>query len=182
MNPVDGSLNTNSHNFQFPHEIYQKFDGVDFRLIDELTFLSNLQAQKSPTGAQYCIPGREYLAKKLGVCIRTVSRHIGKLKGMGVIEAIQRRPVRGQFKSNLYKVFDWTVWKVRKSISLIRDVAKALKSKTRAPAVTPTPMPHRRTYVARIAPEKEIAPSSDAIFLHKNPILKLWMARGAEAL
>ena len=50
---------------QFPYEIYRKLEGVDFRLIDELTFLINLQAQR--TGSRYCIPGRKYLARKLGV-------------------------------------------------------------------------------------------------------------------
>ncbi len=159
---------------RFPEDIYRQLDGVDFRLIDELSFLSKLQKER--TGASYCLPGREYLARKLGVSVRTVSRHIAKLKGLGVIDAIQRRPVRGQWRSNLYKVVHWIGWRVRQLTGSIRDVWKAVKP--RPIESSSPPLPHRGTHVARIAAREKELTLPDSFFFHSNPILQQWMARG----
>jgi len=161
---------------QFPYEIYRKLEGVDFRLIDELSFLANLQAQR--TGSRYCIPGRKYLARKLGVCVRTISRHLSKLRRLGVIDAIQRRPVRGQFQTNLYRVYEWTVWQARRVMSLIRDVWEAVKPKKRAPAPAPTLLPDRGTPLAHLAPKKERITPPETNILETNPLLREWMKRG----
>ena len=161
---------------RFPEDIYQQLDGVDFRLIDELTFLSKLQRER--TGASYCIPGRKYLARKLRVCVRTVSRHIAKLRKLGVLDTVQRRPVLGQFQTNLYKVFEWTVWKARRVISMVRHVAKAMKPKTGASGVASFSLPNRGTYVSYIAHKNERITPPDSFFFHSNPIIRCWMARG----
>ncbi len=158
---------------KFPKDIYRQLDGVDFRLIDELTFLSKLQRER--TGASYCLPGREYLARKLAVSVRTVSRHIAKLKGLGVIDAIQRRPVRGQWRSNLYKVVHWIGWRVRQLTGSIRDVWKAVKPRPMGSASSP--VPHRGTHVARIAIKEKELTLPDSFFFHSNPIIQCWMAR-----
>lgn len=166
---------------QFPQDIYRQLEGVDYRLIDELSFLSNLQAQR--TGSRYCIPGRKYLARKLGVCVRTISRHITKLRKLGVIDAIQRRPVGGIFQTNLYRLYPAVEWAAKRTISLIRDAWDTAKKKLRAEGSTSKAVPaahfHRETHVARIAKKKGITLLNPKV-LEKNPILKRWMERGGE--
>jgi len=92
----------------FPHEIYKKLDGIDFRILNEIAFLS--KQQKKRTGSAYCCPGREYLAAKVGCDIGTISRHTTKLVKLGVLEKRQRRPIRGIWQTCLYKLKGWASW------------------------------------------------------------------------
>src|SRR5262245_17181852 len=94
----------------FPVDIYRQLLGVDFRLLDELTFLS--RQQKKKTGSSYCLPGRQYLSEKLGISIRTISRSDARLKRLGILDVTQRRPIRGIWQTNLYKVRHWLGWRL----------------------------------------------------------------------
>jgi len=69
---------------RFPQDIYQKLDGYDFRILDELAFLCKQQRQR--TRAAYCCPGREYLAGKIGCDVGTISRHTSKLVRLGIVD------------------------------------------------------------------------------------------------
>lgn len=163
--------------FAFPADIYRQLLGVDHRLLDELTFLARKQAQRSPSGARYCIPSRTYLAAKLGVCVRTVSRSVARLKRLGIIDAIQRRPVQGIWRTNLYKVKHWLGWRIGQMGQLLR--AKLPKAKHRG-----TPMAHiasrkreMKTSEPRFSPKTEPRPPCSTR-LTNDPTWKRWMARG----
>lgn len=107
---------------QFPQDIYQQLDGIDFRLLDELAYLCKQQRQRST--AAYCCPGREYLAKKVGCDVGTVSRHTSKLEKLGLIEKIQRRPIRGQWRSCLYRLRNWVAWRLGQIGAMLRQGGK----------------------------------------------------------
>ena len=51
-----------------------------------------------------CWPKMETLAKTLGRSVRTVQRHLHLLKGLGLIEFVERRRLRGRYSSYLYRV------------------------------------------------------------------------------
>jgi DNA-binding transcriptional ArsR family regulator len=51
-----------------------------------------------------CWPKMETLAKTLGRSVRTVQRHLHLLRGLGLIEFVERRRNAGRFSSYLYKV------------------------------------------------------------------------------
>jgi DNA-binding transcriptional ArsR family regulator len=106
----------------FPTDIYQQLDGIDFRLLDELAFLCQQQRQR--TGAAYCCPGREYLARKVDCDIGTISRHTSKLERLGLLEKIQRRPVRGQWRSCLYRLRSWVSWRLGQVAGMLRKVGR----------------------------------------------------------
>ena len=92
----------------FPINIYQQLDGIDFRLLGELAFLS--KQQKKRTGSAYCCPSRTYLAKRVGCDVGTISRHTTKLEGLDILEKQQRRPVRGIWQTCFYKLKGWSAW------------------------------------------------------------------------
>jgi hypothetical protein len=148
--------------FSFPSDIYRQLLGVDFRLLDELTFLAKQQKKKS--GAAYCMPGRKYLAEKLGCSIRTISRSIARLRRLGILDAIQRRPVRGIWQTNLYKIRNWIGWRLGQLSEMLRK-----------PLHRGTPMAHKAFRERKIE-------TSDPPLTPKNAkgeeILTRWKARG----
>ena len=77
---------------------------VDILLLEELHYLCTLRAKRSPTGAEYAMPSRNYLAAKLGVCVATVSRRVSRLVAAGYLDRVQRRPRRGVYATNLYRL------------------------------------------------------------------------------
>lgn len=105
----------------FPQDISNQLLGVDYRILDELAFLSKQQQKKS--GAAYAMPGRAYLAHKLSVSIRTISRSIARLKRLGILDSIQRRPVRGQWKTNLYRLRHWFSWRLGQLSGVLRKLS-----------------------------------------------------------
>ena len=162
---------------QFPQEIYQQLDGIDFRLLDELAFLCKQQRQR--TGAAYCCPGREYLATKVDCDVGTISRHTSKLEKLGLLEKIQRRPIRGQWRSCLYRLRSWVSWRLGQIAGMLRKVGKSR---------SPEKIPHRVRPAARIthkyennvlqAPSKPLttSPTAEEIAA-RHPILARWLAR-----
>lgn len=153
-----------SESKQFPLDIARQLLGVDYRLLDELSYLAKQQRKR--TGASYAVPGRKYLSSKLGVSIRTISRSVARLKRLGILDAIQRRPVRGRWKTNLYKIRSWLGWRLAQISSNLRKIF------------------HRETRTSHIASEKQKIktpsppPPLFGRTLEKNPLLKKWMERG----
>lgn len=100
----------------WPWHLWRQLSSIECRLLEELAYLARLQAKRSKSGAFYCVPGREYLAKKLGCSVVTVSRHVSRLKGLGLLSAFQRRPQEGQWQTNLYRLIhplSWGVARIR---------------------------------------------------------------------
>ncbi len=82
----------------------------DVRVLEEIYYLCKLRKRKGLTA--YCIPGRRYLSKKTGYAIRTVSRATGRLEAAGLIQKAQRRPIQGQWATNLYKPVPKRFWRL----------------------------------------------------------------------
>ncbi len=117
-----------THNFPWP--IWNQLTGIDLRLLDELIFLSRRQADQSTRQAHYCIPGRKYLARKLNCAVVTVSRHVSKLKRLGILDAFQRRPVTGRWQTNFYRVLTWQAWRYGQIRQLINTLTNRVSKPT----------------------------------------------------
>ncbi len=106
---------------QFPYEIWRQLNGTDFRLLEQLTFLSKAKG--------YAYPSQKYLSKALRCHRSTITRSINKLKELGLLVVNPRKYRRknGQFltESNAYRVIHWIGWKVRSLFHKVTDVAKA---------------------------------------------------------
>ena len=158
----------------FPQDIYQQLDGIDFRILNELSFLS--KQQKRRTGSAYCCPGREYLAAKVGCDVGTISRHTSKLVTLGILDKRQRRPIRGIWQTCLYKLMGWASWAMAGIASQLR------KKPNNSHRVRPT------AHIASVKTEI-IASKPHSLPTKEGPatindlgrmILKRWEARGEE--
>jgi DNA-binding transcriptional MocR family regulator len=145
---------------QFPWNIWNQLTGIDLRLLDELIFLSRATARRSPRHAHYCIPGRKYLARKLGCSIVTISRHIAKLKHLGIIEAFQRRPIAGTWQTNFFRVLTWQAWKFGQIRTLVTGIANRVS---------------QLTHIA-VSGETKIEPKDQKVAF--GTLYDRWMSRG----
>lgn len=149
----------------FPADIIKQLSGHDFRLLEELSFLSRSQAKRSPTGARYCCPSEKYLAGKINLERANVSRHIAKLEKLGILSVTHRRPVRGHWRTNLYKIISWKWWKFS---GLLKKA---------------TPTPHRVSRPTHLAnPKREIVAPHYAEGLRSDlkSLLERWRSRAPE--
>ena len=76
------------------------FQGVPTEVIPTYCCLADYANNKSGL----CWPKMETLANTLGRSVRTVQRHLHLLKGLGLIEFVERKRHKGRFSSYLYKV------------------------------------------------------------------------------
>ena len=74
--------------------------GVPTEAIPTYCALSDYANNKSGL----CWPKMQTLANTLGRSVRTVQRHLHLLKGLGLIEFVERKRHKGRFSSYLYKV------------------------------------------------------------------------------
>jgi hypothetical protein len=149
----------------FPQEIYKQLDGIDFRILNEIAFLS--KQQKKRTGSAYCCPGREYLAAKVGCDIGTISRHTSKLVRLGVLEKRQRRPIRGIWQTCLYKLRGWASWALAGIAGQLRKIGNN-SHRVR-------PSTHRASVQTEIrTPKVQSLIKNDLV----TQILERWEARG----
>jgi len=103
----------------FDH-IRWRLDHYDYRLLEEIQFISRLAAKKSPTGARYAVCSEAYLAKKVHLTRANVSRHISKLASLGILSVTHRRRARGRWQTNLYKIVNWMWWPIGKLMRSLR--------------------------------------------------------------
>jgi hypothetical protein len=116
-----------------PAALCRQLKTIDTTLLDELAFLSRLRRTSSPSGAAYCVPGRAWLGARLGVSIRTITRHTSHLVGLGVLRREQRRPVAGRWQTNLYVLVGRAVWLVSKTVRTLRSSPYRGTSKAHKP-------------------------------------------------
>lgn len=165
----------------FPVEIYQQLDGYDFRILNEIAFLS--KQQKRRTGSAYCCPGREYLAGKVGCDIWTISRHTSKLERLGILIKKQRRPIRGIYQTCLYKLVKWTSWalagiagQLRKEGTLLKHSKTTASQNNRVRPDTPIVSEYRnRIPKTGVKHDMPVSPITDSFVAD---ILKRWEERG----
>jgi biotin operon repressor len=108
------------HPRRFDHKTFNKLDGYDLKILEQIYFLSQCQAKKSPTGAKYCTPSEKYLGKQLGISRESVSHHVVKLNKLGVLDVTHRRKVQGRWQTNLYKIVSWIWWRIRQATKSLR--------------------------------------------------------------
>jgi len=79
------------------------------RVLDELLFL--FQARKNRGVSVYLTCGRQYLARKTGYSIRSITRATNELCQLGLITKDQRRQIGEKWQTNLYqpttKLWKW---------------------------------------------------------------------------
>lgn len=102
--------------------VWQSLSNTELRLLDWIAYLSEIQSKKSPTGAKWCRPSRKYLADKLGVCVRTISRAASRLQALGLLFVQQRNPIKGIWQTNYYKIIGPKGWALAKFRHRVRSV------------------------------------------------------------
>jgi len=106
----------------FDRPTWNKLRGADMRLLDEIGYLSRIAAQRSPKRAHYAMPGRRWLAERLGCSVRTVTRITTKLARLGILNKRQRRPVRGRWQTCLYACVAPAGWAAVALATRIRSI------------------------------------------------------------
>lgn len=102
----------------------------DFRLLDQIAFLSRLTAKRSPAKAHYCTPGRQWLAQQLQCSTRTISRTTARLAALGVLQKQQRRPRQGHWSTNLYRIVGRAGWRAAAFCAQLRTISHRMTRPT----------------------------------------------------
>jgi len=115
-------------------EIWAALSSIDLKLLEEIAFLCRLRAKESPSGKPWCHPGRKYLAAKLRRSVVTISRHVSKLKHLGILDAFQPRPDGGHWRTNVYRLRSRRSWRLARIGVLIERVAhRIIPSRSQVP-------------------------------------------------
>jgi DNA-binding transcriptional ArsR family regulator len=77
---------------------------TDVRLLEQLHWMGIAYQARTKAKAPYAWPSRAWLAARLGISIRTVSRHTSKLQRLELLRVTVRRQERGRWQSNLYQL------------------------------------------------------------------------------
>lgn len=181
------NVEQNHHTCQPPKRKYdftteRALDGTDYRLIEELAYLSRLRRRKSPSRATYATPGRRYLARKLRVCTATISRHNTKLSRLGILAIIHRRKERGRWQTNLYRLIHWQAWRHRRVGALAERLADRLRHRRRPTTPPSGAQPFTRGSpcdipVTHSPPQKEDISSLRPMRGEIEEILARWRSR-----
>lgn len=143
-----------------------RLSGVDLVILEAIHYWTE------KTGIAY--PGRAWLAQRAGCSIRTISRHVTKLKRMGYLTARQRRYRRRDgtwdTRSNVYRILRTVGERVGE---LIRSIF------TGGTRLAPTPQRKEKSMLRR----GDFFPLSDAdrpseAAIRKIPLLRAWWERG----
>jgi len=154
----------------------------DVLVLEEINYLCKLRKRKGL--AAYCIPGRKYLSRKSGYAVRTVSRATGRLEAAGLIQKAQRRPVQGQWATNLYKPVPKRFWRLAAALGKAftpPDMSRHKAHMNRGPLVAHKTYlrkkisSERRYEVASHPPEGTLSPS----ITQRLPLLAVWRERGS---
>jgi hypothetical protein len=162
---LEQSPTHSGHPRRFDRDTYNQITGLDARFLEAIQFDSRIQAKYSKTGARYSIKSEAYYAKVLGVCRETISNTVLKLERLGILDVTRRRPIRGMFQTNLYKIRSWIWWRLGKLLKgLRRTPHRAQQSPHKA-------NPMRETRI----PEE---PKGSPLRAFTQEIMDRWKARG----
>ena len=130
-------------------DVFSQLDGLDFKLLELLSFLSQERG--------FCMPGREYLAKRLGVSICTISRHTRWLAHLGILQVVHRSRRRKdgtiEARSNVYRVLGAVGRKVRQLFQIIK---KGVKHRTGVAGAQPLPEPGKKVTSSDLSFVKDV--------------------------
>lgn len=118
-----------------PSTLWRQLKSIDVGILDHLAYLSNLTAKRSRSGAHYATPGRRWLAAKLGVSIRTITRHTTHLAAVGILTKRERRRDLGRWQTNLYCLVGRGAWMIaRRAQSLRRPLNRGTELAHKPPS------------------------------------------------
>lgn len=128
---LDALSPAHPHPLKLDANTWQSLRARDFQLIDLIAFLSKCTARSSPSGAKYCTPGRAWLAQQLGVSTRTITRATNRMARLGVLQKQQRRPRRGHWSTNLYRLVNRAGWRAAALCAQVRTLAHRMTQPAR---------------------------------------------------
>jgi DNA-binding MarR family transcriptional regulator len=102
-----------------PTETISRLSGNCQYLLHIFHHLCYCTSKKSHSGAWYCYPSEEWLARRTGRSRVQISRSVQRLSKMGLIDLTHRRKVRGVFQTNLYRLGRNLLAMLNKAKSLI---------------------------------------------------------------
>lgn len=103
-----------------PDQVYRRLKTIDVGLLDQIAFLSRHRRNETRAKSCYATPGRAWLASRLRVSVRTVSRHVSALVHSNLLDRTQRRPVGGKWQTNLYRLKGRAAWLVARTMQAFR--------------------------------------------------------------
>lgn len=90
-----------------PRDITIQMTATDQRVMDLLSDMIIRSGKKNPSKKEYACPGERWIGLRLDRCRQTISEAVQKLKRLGIIRVAQRRPVNGEWSTNLYRLGYW---------------------------------------------------------------------------
>ena len=90
-----------------PKDVMVQLNTTDIRCMELLRDMIIRHGKKNPSKKEYACPGQEWLSQRLDRCRQSISESVQKLSRLGILRVTQRRPVRGMWSSNLYRLGYW---------------------------------------------------------------------------
>jgi len=84
--------------------VTRRLSGTQLQILLKIVFLSLLHGVQSKRGSIYCTPSEKYIAKAVNIHRVTVSRNVCSNSLKLLLEKQRRRPVNGEWQTNLYKL------------------------------------------------------------------------------
>ena len=84
--------------------VTKRLSGTQSGILQTTLFLSLLHGVQSKRGSIYCTPSEKYIAKAVNIHRVTVSRNVCSNSLKLLLEKQRRRPVNGEWQTNLYKL------------------------------------------------------------------------------
>ena len=84
--------------------VTRRLSETQLQIFQKICFLSLLHGVQSKRGSIYCTPSEKYLAKAADIHRVTVSRNVCSNSLKMLLEKQRRRPVNGEWQTNLYKL------------------------------------------------------------------------------
>ena len=159
-----------------------RLEWSDIRVFEELTYLCKLRKKRGLV--PYVIPSRQYLAKKTGFCITTVSRSTNRLVTQGLLRKVQRRPVRGIYHTCLYKPIQRKFWRLAAALGKLwkpeQQTGRAGCSSHRVTPLSPKHLREKKITLRRGNKGASHPPEStlSSSLAHRMPLLAVWRERG----
>ena len=159
----------------------------DLYILEELAFLCKLKARTSKTGARYATPGELYLSRKVGIARENISRHVSKLRRLGILLVTPRSRVNGKRQTNLYRIVSWVWFRLGK-------ITASLKSPTldvQPPESGEIPVPNSKSHSSAnhvTLPSHKLFSMREDIISERakgapaaiKDLLTAWMGRGSD--
>lgn len=87
--------------------------GSTWAILCRITWLAALSALRKEELRRSCFPSRKYFSRVFELNVCTVSAITTKLADLGLIVKTQRRPINGQFQTNMYQLAGYVWGKVK---------------------------------------------------------------------